>query len=285
MDFSRYISYSDLSEVLLAVRSAIIESNFSHEKSKLLTPWVRNTHMQELLHLARDADNSITLKKKGRHGPARLASFQLSYYGEHALDGAIIIVFDDDEYSNQKFSHHNRYQLKLHDKETHDKLFFGDPESGMQHDFDADFLSQITYDKKTDRGHPTTMQQEYISSDGSKKLTKGPWDSFTQKKYGESRDALRNLSVGYREPIRRFEFKSALWTSGDNTHNANYVLKIDKSGYVQLINASDFAEHDFVLEDVPNREYTDKMIHEYCMLLRDFSVFNGYSWEDFLIDE
>lgn len=285
MDFSRYISYRDIAEVLDAIENAIVWSNFSHEKSKLLTPCVRNADMQKLLRLARDADNSITLKKNGKHGPARIASFQLSYYGEHALDGVIITILDDDEYANQKFSHHNTYKIKLHDKETHDKLFFGDPESGMQHDFDTEFISQITYDKKTDLCHPTTTQQEYISSDGSKKLTKGPWDSFTQKKYGESRDTLANLSVGYRDPIRRLEFKSDLWTSGDNTHNANYVFKIDKSGHIHLINTSDFTEHDFVIEDTPNQEYMDEMIHKYCILLRDFSIFNGYSWEDFIIDD
>jgi hypothetical protein len=285
MDFSKYISYRELAEVLNTVKTAIVKSNFSHEKSKLLIPWVKNPHMQKLLHLARDVDNSITLKKNGRHGPARLASFQLSYYGEHALDGIIITILDDDEHNNPKFSHHNTYKLKLHDKETHDKLFFGDPESGMQHDFDAEFLYQITYDKETGLCYPTTVRQEYISSDGSKKLTKGPWDSFTQKKYGESREDLRNLSVGYRDPIRRFEFKSALWTSGDNTHNANYVFKIDKAKHIQLINVSDFAEHDFVIENVPDQECMDAMIHEYYMLLRDFSVFNGYSWEDFIIDE
>lgn len=199
------------------------------------------------------------------HTPARIMTFLLSYYAEHALVDAIISIKEDDPnwwISHNKPTHINTYRLKLHNADSHEKLFANNASPYQDnHDIDTIFISQQTYSnlKLTD----TTMH---------------PYESFLDN------NSISSYSINrfphYEKPYRKIEVKSLLWKSGKNIHNADCVLKAYKDGFKLLDPTQNFKIKDCDLKlTSEGQSFYDK----YCEALELFNNLKDKTWDEFII--
>lgn len=254
---TNYISYDDIYQVLLTIYQASKETDRS-----ILAKSLRNSDLQKKLKQARAIEASIRTHNEtetktslpNEHTPARLLTFLLSYFAEHALIGAELTIENDDPVDwvqKGKAAHANTYRLKLHNPDMHEVLFAGDAQPNVaNHDLDTVFLRQVT---------------QY--SDNSDDTTKTAFDSFTRR---------------YATPFRRIEVKSALWSTNSHIHDADYVLKFDYDG-VKLLNPSrNFAEQLCYLSMTGDGM---RYYYSYLDFLDLFNDFKGLTWEDFILDD
>lgn len=192
------------------------------------------------------------------HGVIRMYIFLMSHFGELFCDNGTLIVKDDDRYSG-KTSHMNKYVLHLKDQTTYDRLVRGNPTAKDQpYDFTSDFCEQITF-------YPDGKIVD---------TTKTAYDSFI----GE-----------YKRPFRKFEFKSALWTTGQYLHNSDYVIQITRSGEFIVRNSRDLKiQKDVIFEPAHGAE---KYLAAYLSAL-DFidklkkytEVLSDLDWDRYILD-
>lgn len=254
-----FMTYSDIAEILYLIA-----------KYNSYDPVFDQDIIQQKIKELKALDLSILLpgeqlSELKNHTPARIMTFLLSYYAEHALVGAIMFVKEDDPnwwLSRNKPAHNNTYRLKLHNGDSHEKLFANNASPYQEnHDMDTIFISQQTYydQKRTD----TSLN---------------PYESFLDNNtpsYSVSR------FPHYAQPYRKIEVKSLLWTSGKNIHNADYVLKAYTDGYRLLDPTQNFKvkECDLRLTSKGQSFYS-----KYCEALDLFNDLKDKTWDEFIIE-
>lgn len=254
-----FMTYDDIRDILFFI------GNYTYLDKELLMQFDMQQKIKELkaldLSILVQGEKSPELKN---HTPARIMTFLLSYYAEHALVNAIISIKEDDPnwwISHNKPIHNNIYMLKLHNEDSHEKLFANNASPNQDnHDIDTIFKGQQTY-----------YNQKW--TDTSLK----PYESFLDNNtpsYSISR------FPHYEQPYRKIEVKSLLWTSGKNIHNADYVLKAYKDNFKLLDPAQNFKMKDCILKLTPEgQSFYDK----YCKALELFSRLKNKTWDEFLI--
>ena len=133
---------------------------------------------------------------KETHSPARMLVCALGSIQELLYNNGYIEI-EDDDLLTEKNTHKNLYQLTLLDPEQPYFVSSVNPVSTDRvHDFDGKFIDQETYFKDKNK-HTTTSNH--------------PYDSY---------------AFCYQIPVRTFDAKSHLWSSGKHKHNSHYILKM-----------------------------------------------------------
>lgn len=254
-----FISYDDIERILTLVYRACKTGDFVSE--------ISDPETQELIKRCKDVDFNIKTKPEQKsnrdllftHGPARIATFLLSYYAEHSLIDAVLTIRGDD-WPRGRISHDNTYRLSLHDADSHKRLYKADAErKAGQYDFDALFMQQLTHYPDSDKPENTTLHS---------------YDSF---RFGtESR-------LGYRIPKRSIEIKSALWISRANIHGADYVIKFDYDGPKLLPSYNLFDNRNISGGDLRLTAIGEVFYRKYYEFLSAFKTFENHSWDEFIL--
>ena len=145
------------------------------------------------------------------HNFTRSAIFALEDAHEHMLDGAKIIIYDDDPAYWRGTRHAGTYILKLHND---DEYLHAGKASGKVQDFDSIFIHQKSFFGKNPEGDNTTLTA---------------YDSYIHE---------------YAIPVREFDAKSHLWTTGKNSHNVHYVIRAVKDSAGNFKNIVGRIEYD-----------------------------------------
>lgn len=187
------------------------------------------------------------------HKPARMLILgPLSLYGElYAANGLFTIYKDDPDKS--KYSHTNIYKLILRNADTHYNIYPRDATVAEgPWDFDTEFIKQFT-----------------VYPNDTVDTTATAWDSFQR---------------AYTEPKRRFEFKSALWdsTSWRNTHWADYIITLSKTGELEVLSQITREKQEFLFE--PNSK-ADYYLTKYLYWLAKFPMFTNHYWDEFILTD
>ena len=152
-----------------------------------------------------------------------------------------------------KANHHNYYLIELKDKDSHDKIYPGNPtKDDKPYDFNLKFIRQVTVYRDTGKQEDTTTHA---------------YDSF---------------AGCYQSPVRIADFKSALWKK-NHEHDVNYIFKIDFDGQLHVLDARDLTEKRFTLV-TDGADYLLNRYLELLTLIKEDKL-TYFTWDNFILND
>lgn len=225
--------------------------------------YINSNQMQASIKALRELDYAIPkydYDSDELHKPKRIALFLINHMAEYFLRQGKIIIFNDDGPDwKSSASHINTFILTLNEEDTHKILYPGVPTGTDHHDFNTEFIQQLTC----------------YTNNNTTDTTKHAFDSFKKKRENGK------IERGYYKPARKLDFKSKYWTGKSSEHQSDYLIFLSFDGTVTIKTAKTHIEKP--CKFIPADD-TAKYLEYYKTADEIFQNLQPYSWEDFILE-